>query len=123
MPYQSATIIHNPDTDLLGELRQRGYRVSTAYLGDLGYSTSDQAAVVCDAVNALMSDAPDWKPIKWETLTPYVHLRFMHMAADSDTFMEKGRLPSGFDYEEEINCILDLAHDHITPCNRHEPTI
>ena len=112
MPQSEYALIHNPDAVLLDELRQRGYQISTAYMGDLGYTTSDQTADVCDAINDLMRDTVDWNPINWETLTPYVHRRLMHLAADSDTFMEKGRLPSGFDYEEDINCILDLSHDH-----------
>ena len=111
-------LITNPTEALLSELRNRGYTVTKAYLGDWGYTTDEQIEYVVDAINNLMHDPPNWTPIIWDQLEPEAQREFMLMAADSDTFMEKGRLMTDWIYEEQINCILNLEHDHISPCKR-----
>ncbi len=109
-------LISDPPEYLLTELRKRGHTVTKAYLGDLGYTTDDHIELVCEAIDGLMSESHDWTPIVWDQLDPEAQRELMLMAADSDTFMEKGKLMKDWVYEEQINCILDLAHDHISPC-------
>ena len=120
MPRPTYALIKNPTEPFLAELRQRGYTVINAYLGDLGYTTDDHIELVCEAIDELMTESQEWVPIIWDQLEPEAQRELMLMAADSDTFMEKGRLMTDWVYEERINCILDLAHNHIVPCNRHE---
>lgn len=117
MPDHEYILVQDPPEYLLDELRKRGFDVTKAYLGIFGYTTDHQTDLVCHAVNNLMRDTPDWTPIDWNQLEPDAQRNLMLMAADSDTFMEKGRLMTDWVYEEQINCILDLSHDHIVPCN------
>lgn len=111
-------LIKDPPEYLQTELKKRGFTITKAYLGDLGYTTDDHIELVCEAIDELMSESQEWTPIVWDQLKPDAQRELMLMAADSDTFMEKGRLMTDWVYEDRINCILDLAHDHITPCDK-----
>lgn len=122
MPDREYVLIQDPPEYLHNELRKQGLTVTKAYLGALGYTTDDHIELVCEAINELMSQSQEWIPIVWDQLEPDAQRKLMLMAADSDTFMEKGRLMGDWIYEEQINCILDLAHDHITPCAKQKPT-
>ena len=122
MPDHEYVLIQDPPEYLHNELKKRGHTVTKAYLGDLGYTTDDQIELVCEAIDDLMSESQEWTPIIWNQIKPEAQRQLMLIAADSDTFMEKGRLMTDWFYEEQINCILDLAHDHITPCNKQQPT-
>ena len=102
------------------ELRQRGITVTRAYLEHLGYTADDHIELVCEAIDELMIESQEWTPIVWDQLDPDAQQKLMLMAADSGTFMEKGRLMTDWIYEEQINCILDLAHDHIGPCDKQD---
>ncbi len=122
MPDHEYILVQDPPEYLLDELRKRGFDVTKAYLGIFGYTTDYQTDLVCHAINNLMRNTTDWTPIEWDELTPCVRRTFMYMAADSDEFMEKARLPTGFSYEEQINCVLDKSHDHIVPCHKQQST-
>ncbi len=99
-------LLFNYDDALLDELRQRGVCVSRAYLGDLGYTTEEHSESVCDAINDMMADDADWSLIVWDDLSDEAQTRLMLMAADSDSFGEKGRLPSGWGYEDRVREVL-----------------
>lgn len=118
MPDHEYVLIQDPPEYLYKELKKRGFTVTKAYLGDLGYTTDNHIELVCEAIDDLMSESQEWTPIIWNQLDPDVQRELMLLAADSDTFMEKGRLMTGWVYEERINCILGLVHDHITPCDK-----
>ena len=118
MPNHEYVLIQDPPEYLQTELSKRGFTVTRAYLGDLGYTTDDHIELVCEAIDDLMSESRDWTPIVWDEIEPEAQRELMLMAADSDTFMEKGRLMTDWIYEEQINCILNLEHDHISPCRR-----
>ena len=122
MPDHEYVLIQDPPGYLRDELKKRGFKVTEAYLGDLGYTTDDHIELACDAIDELMSESQEWTPIVWNQLEPDAQRKLMLMAADSDTFMEKGRLMRDWVYEEQINCILDLGHDHITPCHKQQST-
>ncbi len=121
MPQTQCAQISNFDEAQITELRQRGVTVTKAYLGDFGYTTQDQTDLVCDAINDLMHDTSDWTPIIWDQLEPETQHQLMLLAADSDTFMEKARLPSGMGHEERINCIIGLSED-CELCGDNQPT-
>ena len=114
-------VLTNPPEYLLAEFRKSGSAVTRAYLGEFGYTTDDQTDQVCDAINDLMRDTPNWETLIWDCLDPDTQRQLMLLAADSDTFMEKGRLPSWWVYQEEIKHILDMPHDHIAPCDKQDP--
>ena len=118
MPDHEHILISDPPEYLLTELRKRGHTVTKAYLGDLGYTTDDHIELVCEAIDELMSESQEWTPIIWDQLDPEVQRELMLMAADSDTFMEKWRLPTNYGYEERINRILGLC----SPGNDDQPT-
>lgn len=122
MPQTQYALISNFDEELMAELRHRGITVTKAYLGDWGYTTDEQIDFVVDAINDLMHDPSDWTPIIWDKLEPEAQHQLMLIAADSDTFMEKARLPAGYGYEDRINCILDRSHEHMAPCDRQQPS-
>ena len=111
MPDHEYALISNFDEELIAELRQRGITVTKAYLGDWGYTTDEQIEYVVDAINNLMHDPPNWTPIIWDQIEPEAQHQLMLIAADSDTFMEKARLPAGYGYEDRINCILGLGEE------------
>ena len=118
MPDHEYVLVQDPPEYLQTELSKRGFTVTRAYLGDLGYTTDDHIELVCEAIDDLMSESRDWTPIVWDEIEPEAQRELMLMAADSDTFMEKGRLMTDWIYEEQINCILNLKHDHLSPCIR-----
>ena len=109
MPQTEHALISNFDEELIVELRQRGVTVTKAYLGDWGYTTDEHIDYVVDAINNLMHDPPNWTPIIWDQIKPEAQRELMLMVADSDTFMEKWRLPANYGYEERINRILGLC--------------
>ena len=121
MPSHEHALITNPSENLMTELRQRGVDIANAYLGEFGYTTEDQTDLVCDAVNDLMSAIQEWNPIVWHQLEPDAQRELMLMAADSDTFMEKARLPAGYGYEDRINRFLGLCEQRDS-CTREQPT-
>ena len=102
-------LIQDPPEYLLDQLKKRGFTVTRAYLGDLGYTTDDHIDLVCEAIDELMSESQDWTPIVWDQLAPDAQRELMLMAADSDTFMEKGKLMRDWVYEDRINRILGLC--------------
>ncbi len=83
-----------------------GVGVSRAYLGDLSYTTEEHTESVCDAINDMMTHEAGWSPIVWDDLSDEAQTRLMLMAADSDSFGEKGRLPSGWGYEDRVREVL-----------------
>ena len=111
MPQTEYALISNFDEELIPELRKRGITVTKAYLGDWGYTTDEQIDYVVEAINNLMHDPANWTPIIWDQLEPEAQRQLMLLAADSDTFMEKARLPAGYGYEDQINRILGLCQE------------
>lgn len=60
MPDHEYVLIKDPPEYLHAELKKRGFTVTRAYLGDLGYTTDDHIELVCEAIDDLMSESQGW---------------------------------------------------------------
>lgn len=110
-PDKRYILLFNCNDDTLDEVRALGYSATKIVLGEWGYVTEESKEYVGDAINDLMEDQEGWEPIAWNKLDRELQIRFMLICADSDTFMEKSRLPSDYGYEEKIQEVWDSWHE------------
>lgn len=111
-PDKRYILLFNCNDNTLDEVRALGYSATKIVLGDWGYVTEENTEYVCDAINELMEGQDGWEPLVWDDLDRHMQVSFMEMVADSDTFMEKSRLPSDYGYENRIRAILGMETCH-----------